>query len=112
MIEPKQMDEHTAERILGHLLCWDPRDVRVDHQERQKRDLSAGKAVRAFAAAEARANATVGTHYLDALVLNPRLIVACHRARAALSRASYYFIILTNATLTLPYYSPKKSKTN
>ena len=60
-----------------------PRDVRGDHQERQKRDLSAGKAVRAFAAAEARANATVGTHYLDALVLNPRLIVACHRARAA-----------------------------
>ena len=83
MIEPKQMDEHTAERILGHLLCWDPRDVRVDHQERQKRDLSAGKAVRALAAAEARANTTVGTHCLDALVLNSRLTVADHRARAA-----------------------------
>ena len=86
MIEPKQMDEHTAERILGHLLCWEsgrPRDVRVDHQERQKRDLSAGKGVRALAAAEARVNAPVGTHCLDELVLSSRLIVAYHRARAA-----------------------------
>ena len=29
MIEPKQMDEHTAERILGHLLCWDAPEMYV-----------------------------------------------------------------------------------
>jgi hypothetical protein len=36
MIEPKQIDETTAEGILGHLLCWDAPEMYVVTTKRGK----------------------------------------------------------------------------